>query len=199
VFAPVLTPFSLGVARPVTLLEEDGHWYRMKPRQIPDDAPRVRAVSPQLLALAQGPRDHRGRLIEPGAATPWPEQGAKWHTMDRHQVYRQQEAWELPAERGTYDEWEACRVEDCVMPKYYDKVDRWYEMPPVDDGSKGAREPEQFEELIRKDPEAAAALAEAKAVALLPKQPYAPYEDSSRWYKIPGHGTVEPPPRWREC
>jgi hypothetical protein len=176
---------------PTTLLEEDGHWYRMKPKQVPEDAPHIRAPSPTTLARLTAARDHRGRLIAPGAATPWPEQDEKWHTMDRHQVYRQQQKWELPAERGQYDEWEACRAEDCVVPRYYDVQDRWYEMPPVDDGTRAKRQPEQFDEFQPpKDPNALPELA---------PNAYAPYEDGSKWYKIPGRGHLESNEQWRMC
>ena len=180
---------------PVTLLDEDGHWYRMKPKAVPDDAPRIRAPSPGTLARLNAPRDHRGRSIAPGAPTPWPEVADKWHTLDRHQVVRQQEAWEVPPERGQYGEWEACRAEDCVVPRYYDQVDRWYEMPPVDDGTKAKRAPEEFEEFV--PPE----VAKAKAEALPPPTvcATAPYEDSSKWYKIPGHGEVAKVDSWRYC
>jgi hypothetical protein len=151
-------------APPVTLAAEDGRWYRMKPKAIPDDAPHVRAPSPETLARAE--RDHRGRLIAEGEATPWPERRNedKWYRLDRHQVYRQQAAWEMPPEVGGYDEWNMCDPADCVKPRYYDQKERWYRMPPVDDGSK-YKEP-----VVEPEPEPQYCRTNAR-----------PWEDGSRW------------------
>jgi hypothetical protein len=180
---------------PVTLAAEDGHWYRMKPENPDVDAPPVRARSPasfEAAALAYA-RDHRGRKPQ-GGATPWPEQAGpdqggdpKWYTLDRHQVVRQQEAWETwgtseaADHRGGYDEWNMCDPADCVKPRYYDVQDRWWQMPPVDDGTAYKKPP---------PPEA------PKGDAFCATNGR-PWEDGSKWYKIP-NGKVGPV-TWREC
>ncbi len=171
----------------VQYAEEDGRWYKLRPKQVPADAPHVLATTPaeraEMAALAAlEARDHRGRLVPPGQATPWPEQDGVWHTMDRHQVYRLQQPWEVPPERGNYDEWNVAQRGDVVAPRFYDIPERWIYMKPYDDMT-GPREEEP-----PPPPQRAANLTNAR-----------PWEDGSRWYKIPNAGVGVRSPPWREC
>ena len=165
---------------PLVTANEDGRWYHMHSRLVPSDAPHVLATTPEERAVmaAQAAREAAAYApYQPGGATPWPEQ-ERWYTLDRHARVRQQEAWEVPPERGVYDEWNVPAVGDATAPRFYDVPERWIHMAPVDDGSKGP--------LVPPPGHGGVNLTNAR-----------PPEDGSKWYKIP-NGNVKGG-QWREC
>lgn len=183
------------------VVPEDGRWVTMQPKAVPVDAPLVRAQSPWRLeraaqeAAAAEAAAVRGRA--PGEATPWPEEGGKWHTLGR-EGGRVTEPWEAPPEAGSYDEWTRPDPAACVRNRAYDTQPRWYELPGSDDGRR-ARGP--LPEVRSGAVEAAEAAAEAAGVRPFAwrDNEVAPYEDSSRWYTLPNGTRVGPTPAWRDC